>query len=742
MKKKLTFAAAALGALLLAGGDELLASEVQDPQASLPAQTETQSEQPENLTQNPQAEEMPAEDEENPDPSGESDCRESPDPKQEETPELPALQDPDASAENENREETPETPENPESEDAPDPADADKADGTADDAAKDVSDAPEENNQNMAGAFISMGEDLPTDFSAADCFLLESMNSEGRQNAALASQVQSLLNQRKQIGFVYTISGPISRKASEEANRFYHLIEQFIGKGLPLLQNSDASHSVGSVWMRDFLDAFFSISRVQGRQLENGQPTDWIDESQLAPYGKVRLETENGLSLSAEDWAAAAAPVQAQGKDLYRFYNPNSGEHFYTQNPAEKDALIRYGWNFEGLGWTAPDTGLPVYRLYNPNAGDHHYTLSAAERDHLVSVGWNYEGIGWLSSDEDQKPVYRAYNPNAIVGAHHFTQNYQEILNLVRYGWKDEGIAWYGLLPLLDPYYAPSKNYMRGEYGYDAKGLKLAGVQKVGSSFYYFSPDKNGAVEKTQGVQKAADGSTIWIGENGVLQSGLQSDGVIRRWFSALDGRMVTNRWLLLDGSMLQGKTDFAWFNENGILASRTKEYQMESRFQERGDDGISWLRDAVTGVSMRMIDYMLREFGNARLQTFMAEASKYEGDPYVWAGKSPQTGFDCSGLMTWCMKTAWKIPVDPWYTSASGIYSGWCKPVSSDAVQAGDLVFWRGTYGSYPQAITHTGIYMGNGWVYAAGDPIGFYRLQDTQRPDGSIAPWLFGRV
>lgn len=61
---------------------------------------------------------------------------------------------------------------------------------------------------------------------------------------------------------------------------------------------------------------------------------------------------------------------------LYRLYNPNSGEHFYTKTTGERDNLRKVGWHYEGVGWVAPSTGNPVYRLYNPNAGDHHYTLN------------------------------------------------------------------------------------------------------------------------------------------------------------------------------------------------------------------------------------------------------------------------------------------------------------------------------------------------------------------------------
>ena len=128
---------------------------------------------------------------------------------------------------------------------------------------------------------------------------------------------------------------------------------------------------------------------------------------------------------------------------MYRLYNPNSGEHFYTAKSPERDNLVSVGWNYEGVGWTAPSTGDPVYRLYNPNAGDHHYTTSVSERDSLVAVGWNYEGVGWYSGGS--RPLWRQYNPNATSGAHNYTTSKDENDHLVSLGWRYEGIGWYGL---------------------------------------------------------------------------------------------------------------------------------------------------------------------------------------------------------------------------------------------------------------------------------------------------------
>ncbi|MBQ9608623.1 MAG: PPC domain-containing protein [Lachnospiraceae bacterium] len=132
--------------------------------------------------------------------------------------------------------------------------------------------------------------------------------------------------------------------------------------------------------------------------------------------------------------------------DMYRLYNPNSGEHFYTSSTKERDKLSNVGWKYEGIAWKAPAlSDIPVYRLYNPNAGDHHYTTSAFERDNLENVGWKYEGIGWYSTGSDGQALYRLYNPNAkAAGSHHYTTSASERDNLVSLGWRDEGVAWYG----------------------------------------------------------------------------------------------------------------------------------------------------------------------------------------------------------------------------------------------------------------------------------------------------------
>ena len=139
--------------------------------------------------------------------------------------------------------------------------------------------------------------------------------------------------------------------------------------------------------------------------------------------------------------------VELETAPMYRLYNPNTSEHFYTGSVEERDMLVQVGWQYEGIAWNAPvHEGAPVYRLFNPNSGGHHYTMSMDEVNMLVEAGWIYEGISWNSASADHIPQYRLRNPNADCGSHHYTSSTEERDYLVSLGWILEGIGWYGMI--------------------------------------------------------------------------------------------------------------------------------------------------------------------------------------------------------------------------------------------------------------------------------------------------------
>ena len=184
----------------------------------------------------------------------------------------------------------------------------------------------------------------------------------------------------------------------------------------------------------------------------NDESVATVDEEGVVTAQGAGTATITATSVDNPDAKATcevtvtAKPEPAESQDMFRLYNPYSGEHFYTASAYERDALVGLGWHGEGVGWIAPEVSeVPVYRLYNQYAGDHHYTTSAVERDHLVELGWTDEGVGWHSAGESGVPVYRQYNPYASAGTHNYTTSEYEAMALVELGWLYEGIGWYGL---------------------------------------------------------------------------------------------------------------------------------------------------------------------------------------------------------------------------------------------------------------------------------------------------------
>ncbi len=101
----------------------------------------------------------------------------------------------------------------------------------------------------------------------------------------------------------------------------------------------------------------------------------------------------------------AYSDTAATLKPVYRFYNKITATHFYTVDEAEKTTVMS-NWvpaifNYEGIAWYASTTGgadwEAVYRFFNHQTGTHFYTASASEKDHIIAT-WNwfrYEGVAY-----------------------------------------------------------------------------------------------------------------------------------------------------------------------------------------------------------------------------------------------------------------------------------------------------------------------------------------------------------
>jgi cell wall-associated NlpC family hydrolase len=93
---------------------------------------------------------------------------------------------------------------------------------------------------------------------------------------------------------------------------------------------------------------------------------------------------------------------------------------------------------------------------------------------------------------------------------------------------------------------------------------------------------------------------------------------------------------------------------------------------------------------------------GHGRVQALLRRAMGLLGTPYRWGGTSPDSGFDCSGLVGYVFRTALGIELPR--VSREMASNG--EKVERAALVAGDLVF----FGRRGKRVDHVGIYVGDG--------------------------------
>ena len=122
-------------------------------------------------------------------------------------------------------------------------------------------------------------------------------------------------------------------------------------------------------------------------------------------------------------------------------------------------------------------------------------------------------------------------------------------------------------------------------------------------------------------------------------------------------------------------------------------------------------------------IDYQVpaEALTDSEFAAIYKEAQKYVGTPYVWGGSTPKTGFDCSGYVCWVYN---QNGYDVGRTTANGLWNK-SQHISEADAKPGDLVFFKGTYDT--PGMSHTGIYLGNGMMVSAGDPIKYANIHSS---------------
>jgi cell wall-associated NlpC family hydrolase len=113
---------------------------------------------------------------------------------------------------------------------------------------------------------------------------------------------------------------------------------------------------------------------------------------------------------------------------------------------------------------------------------------------------------------------------------------------------------------------------------------------------------------------------------------------------------------------------------------------------------------------------------GDARAAPIV-EALLTVGTRYRYGGSSPETGFDCSGLVAHVFQNAWGVALPRSVEGQSTVG----KPVKRlRELQPGDLVF----YNTRNRPYSHVGIYVGGGQFVHAPRPGARVRIEGVDKP------------
>jgi gamma-D-glutamyl-L-lysine dipeptidyl-peptidase len=221
----------------------------------------------------------------------------------------------------------------------------------------------------------------------------------------------------------------------------------------------------------------------------------------------------------------------------------------------------------------------------------------------------------------------------------------------------------------------------------------------------YSKPDENSDV-----VSQAIYGSNVKMVEaaSGWLKiqtddeyTGWVSQDKIRLWSSG-DGYAVTGKHVQVNSLLanLYRETDVTTHRPMLTIPFDT---QLEVVAEGKGDDE-GWLQVRLPDERTAWIQAgdVIEDAPKLTIPESIALGERFMGITYTWAGRS-SLGYDCSGFTQMLMKH--RGIVMPRDADLQAAWAG-VVPVERKHLQAGDLLF----FGSSPQHITHTGMFIGHG--------------------------------
>lgn len=242
---------------------------------------------------------------------------------------------------------------------------------------------------------------------------------------------------------------------------------QITGAGSQISYNGNAiatyTGGIGTVPLRFALTANATPAAVQALVRSIG----FRINNDHNPVGTrtARFQIENGHGAVPN---VMTKPIEVGDVDVeYRLYNLNSpyGFHVFTVSAGERDSLMSLPGDHITTGYRDESTSgngfsilanqvtgsVQIFRLYNPNNGEHYYTLNGGlpkEQGEVafdIAHGYQLEnpdtgmnGFMFLVQVAGTVPIYHVYN-SSLNGSRVYTTNYDEAAGLVGNG---TGWAW------------------------------------------------------------------------------------------------------------------------------------------------------------------------------------------------------------------------------------------------------------------------------------------------------------
>lgn len=296
-------------------------------------------------------------------------------------------------------------------------------------------------------------------------------------------------------------------------------------------------------------------------------------------------------------------------------------------------------------------------------------------------------------------------------------------------------------------------------YYYDASGLVTSGWRSIKGYWYYLDPADNNKMVAYG--WKVIDNNWYYFYGNGAMATKWLSLNGIWYWLAS-DGAMKTG-WQVANGTWyyLYTKND-AHGGSEGVMAKNTVIDGFvvhENGAYIRSKNKLGWQNPAgypqVSSLTVMLPSYCTGYFTYVTpsrisiyasrqecVDAFIARAYEYLGTKYIEPWSSyPGDAVDCSGFVLQCLyATGMDLGIyNPYnhrwiasqtYNSMNWYNNNTFMPVSTNSLQRGDLVYYRG----------HVAIYLGNGQIIDSwpGQGVSVKPIGSRGRVIGAARPYV----